>query len=78
MLISCNRSHFGNIFFRFFSKNLFDIIVIITDSLGIFFYYSDVTEESIHMWADLPDEIRMDPSLSSFRQEYERIHGMMI
>lgn len=52
--------------------------MIITDSLGIFFYYSDVTEESIQMWADLPDEIRMDPSLSSFRQEYERIHGMMI
>lgn len=39
------------------------------------FQFSDVTEDDVQMWAALPDDIRLDPSLSSFRQEYERTHG---
>lgn len=36
---------------------------------------SEVTEGAVEVWANLPDEIRQDPSLASFRQEHERIHG---
>lgn len=36
---------------------------------------SEVTQGSVEVWATLPDEIRQDPSLASFRQEHERIHG---
>lgn len=36
---------------------------------------SEVTQGAIEVWATLPDEIRQDPSLASFRQEHERIHG---
>lgn len=36
---------------------------------------SEVTSGAVEVWANLPDEIRQDPSLASFRQEHERIHG---
>lgn len=36
---------------------------------------SEVTSGSVEVWANLPDQIRCDPSLASFRQEHERIHG---
>lgn len=36
---------------------------------------SEVTQGACEVWATLPDEIRKDPSLASFRQEHERIHG---
>lgn len=36
---------------------------------------SEVTQGAVDIWATLPDEIREDPSLASFRQEHERIHG---
>lgn len=36
---------------------------------------SEVTPQAVEIWAALPDEIRQDPSLASFRQEHERIHG---
>ena len=36
---------------------------------------SEVTEGSLQIWRALPDKIRQDPSLASFRQEHERIHG---
>lgn len=36
---------------------------------------SEVTQGAVEVWATLPDEIRQDPSLASFRQEHERIHG---
>lgn len=36
---------------------------------------SEVTEGSLQIWRNLPDKIRQDPSLASFRQEHERIHG---
>lgn len=36
---------------------------------------SEVTQGAVEVWANLPDEIRQDPSLASFRQEHERIHG---
>lgn len=36
---------------------------------------SEVTQGALEIWAQLPDEIRQDPSLASFRQEHERIHG---
>lgn len=39
---------------------------------------SDVTQGAIEVWANLPDEIRQDPSLASFRQEHERIHGELL
>ncbi|XP_055303066.1 P protein isoform X2 [Sitodiplosis mosellana] len=35
----------------------------------------EVTQGAVEVWANLPDEIRQDPSLASFRQEHERIHG---
>lgn len=36
---------------------------------------SEVTEGSLEIWRNLPDAIRADPSLASFRQEHERLHG---
>lgn len=36
---------------------------------------SEVTQGAVDIWATLPDEIRQDPSLASFRQEHERIHS---
>lgn len=36
---------------------------------------SEVTQGAVEVWATLPDEIRQDPALASFRQEHERIHG---
>jgi hypothetical protein len=36
---------------------------------------SEVTEGSLQIWRTLPETIRQDPSLASFRQEHERIHG---
>lgn len=38
--------------------------------------FSEVTEDAVQMWATLPSDIRLDPSLESFRQEYERINGI--
>lgn len=38
---------------------------------------SEVTQGAVEVWATLPDEIRQDPSLASFRQEHERIHGKL-
>ncbi|XP_038112968.1 P protein isoform X3 [Culex quinquefasciatus] len=36
---------------------------------------NQVTEESLEVWRKLPAVIRQDPSLASFRQEHERLHG---
>lgn len=36
---------------------------------------SEVTQGAVEVWATLPDGIRHDPSLASFRREHERIHG---
>jgi Na+/H+ antiporter NhaD/arsenite permease-like protein len=36
---------------------------------------NEVTEGSLQIWRTLPEKIRQDPSLASFRQEHERIHG---
>lgn len=36
---------------------------------------SEVTEGSLQVWRTLPEKIREDPSLASFRTEHERIHG---
>lgn len=36
---------------------------------------SDVTEESIEVWRGLPEEIRADPALASFRKKHEKILG---
>lgn len=36
---------------------------------------SEVTEGALQIWRTLPEKIRQDPSLASFRQENERIHG---
>lgn len=36
---------------------------------------SDVTEESLEVWRALPEKIRHDPSLASFRKKNERIQG---
>lgn len=36
---------------------------------------SDVTEESLEIWRGLPEEIRTDPSLASFRKKHERLLG---
>lgn len=39
---------------------------------------SEVTEGSLQVWRTLPPNIRADPSLASFRQEHERLHGKSI
>lgn len=36
---------------------------------------TEVTQGAVEVWATLPDEIRHDPSLLSFRQQHERMHG---
>lgn len=36
---------------------------------------SEVTEGALQIWRSLPEKIRQDPSLASFRQENERLHG---
>lgn len=36
---------------------------------------SEVTEGALQVWRTLPERIRQDPSLASFRQEHERLHG---
>lgn len=36
---------------------------------------SDVTEESLEVWRALPEKIRQDPSLDSFRKKNEKVHG---
>ncbi|XP_053697488.1 P protein isoform X2 [Sabethes cyaneus] len=36
---------------------------------------NQVTEASLEIWRTLPPSIRQDPSLASFRQEHERLHG---
>ena len=38
---------------------------------------SEVTEGALQIWRNLPEKIRQDPSLASFRQENERIHGKL-
>ncbi|XP_067624338.1 P protein-like isoform X2 [Eurosta solidaginis] len=35
----------------------------------------EVTEGALQVWRALPERIRQDPSLASFRMEHERIHG---
>lgn len=35
----------------------------------------EVTQDSVDVWASLPDQIRQDPSFKSFRLEHQRIHG---
>ncbi|XP_073825209.1 OCA2 melanosomal transmembrane protein hoepel1 isoform X3 [Musca autumnalis] len=35
----------------------------------------EVTEGALQVWRALPERIRQDPSLASFRQEHERLHG---
>jgi hypothetical protein len=35
----------------------------------------EVTEGSLQVWRTLPEKIRQDPSLATFRQEHERLHG---
>lgn len=36
---------------------------------------NDVTEGSLEVWRHLPSTIRHDPSMVSFQQENERLHG---
>lgn len=36
---------------------------------------SDVTTESLQVWAGLPQKIRQDPSMASFQLECDRLHG---
>ncbi|KAL9922888.1 OCA2 melanosomal transmembrane protein hoepel1 isoform 2-T2 [Glossina fuscipes fuscipes] len=35
----------------------------------------EVTQGALQVWRGLPERIRQDPSLASFRQEHERVHG---
>nr|XP_036213918.1 P protein isoform X1 [Bactrocera oleae] len=36
---------------------------------------NEVTEGALQVWRALPERIRQDPSLASFRVEHERLHG---
>lgn len=35
---------------------------------------SDITEGSVHVWQNLPEQIRQDPSLVPFQKEHERLN----
>ncbi|ALC40049.1 hoe1 [Drosophila busckii] len=37
--------------------------------------HCEVTEGALQVWRTLPERIRQDPSLASFQQEHERLHG---
>ena len=37
----------------------------------------EVTEAAAEVWATLPDEIRRDQCLVSFREQHERLHGAL-
>lgn len=39
---------------------------------------SEVTTESLQVWAGLPQKIRQDPSMASFQLECDRLHGKLI
>ncbi|CRL00829.1 CLUMA_CG014080, isoform A [Clunio marinus] len=39
---------------------------------------SEVTQGSLEVWRQLPEKIRQDPSLASFRQEHERLHDRKV
>lgn len=36
---------------------------------------SEVTDEAFEAWKNLPDEIRLDPSLINFRKKFEDLDG---
>lgn len=39
---------------------------------------AEVTEASLEVWRHLPSTIRHDPSMVSFQQENERLHGNIV
>lgn len=39
---------------------------------------SDVTEESLEVWRGLPEEIRHDPAMASFRKKHEKNYRKVI
>uniref|UniRef100_A0A1A9WKM9 Citrate transporter-like domain-containing protein n=1 Tax=Glossina brevipalpis TaxID=37001 RepID=A0A1A9WKM9_9MUSC len=45
------------------------------NTLEFNFIGDEVTEGALQVWRALPERIRQDPSLASFRQEHERLHG---
>lgn len=49
--------------------------VVSTFSTNSVLSASEVTEEALDAWKALPDEIRQDPSLISFRRKYETTIG---
>lgn len=34
-----------------------------------------MNQDAIELWASLPEEVRKDPSLAMFQQEYDKIYG---
>uniref|UniRef100_A0A1B0AT72 Uncharacterized protein n=1 Tax=Glossina palpalis gambiensis TaxID=67801 RepID=A0A1B0AT72_9MUSC len=45
------------------------------NALEFNFIGDELTEGALQVWRALPERIRQDPSLASFRQEHERLHG---
>lgn len=39
---------------------------------------SEVTEDAVEVWRGLPEIIRQDPSLASFRQQHENLHSELL
>lgn len=39
---------------------------------------SELTPGSVDVWVDLPDEIKYDPILAPFKQQYEQQYGMLL
>jgi hypothetical protein len=39
---------------------------------------SDITDESLEVWKGLPEEIKQDPSLASFKRKNETLFGKTI
>lgn len=48
------------------------------ESTYSFLPINEVTQGAVEVWANLPDEIRKDPSFKSFWQQHERIYGKLI
>jgi hypothetical protein len=51
--------------------------VLMIQSFNAVVSLSDVTEESLEVWRALPEKIRQDPSLASFRRKNEKLLGKL-
>lgn len=51
--------------------------IVSTYSTASIISASEVTDEAFEAWKNLPDEIRLDPSLINFRKKFEDLNGSL-